>query len=264
MGECSEVPTIVLFGFPIRNISLSEAVTLILEDLRSSDSPRRIVFLHAHSINVAQRDREYRDVLLRATHIFADGIGMRIASFLSGTPLRDNVNGTDMFPRLCESLQGTGLRVFLLGSERGVAQRVRERIASEYPGLDICGVHHGYLRGTADDEGVVARIRSARPDLLLVGMGVPRQEKWLARYLEATGARVGIAVGGLFDVYSGKVWRPPTWMRRMGLEWFGRLVPGRGEPRRLWRRYLLGNFKFLWLAVRWAVTARRCLCAPLE
>ncbi len=250
-------PTVVLFGIPIRNVSLSDAVELIRECLRCSDSACSVVFVHAHSVNVAQSDFEYWNILVNATHVFADGVGMRIASILSGTPLCANVNGTDMFPLLCRTFEGTGVKFFLLGSMPGIVECVRDRIARDYPGLHICGVHHGYLRGTADDEDVVAKICSAGADVLLVGMGVPTQEKWLARYLRATGVRVGIAVGGLFDVYSGRVWRPPVWMRRMGLEWLGRLVPGRGEPRRLWRRYLIGNFKFLWHAVCWALTVRR-------
>jgi N-acetylglucosaminyldiphosphoundecaprenol N-acetyl-beta-D-mannosaminyltransferase len=219
------------------------------------------MFLYAHGVNVAERDPEYRAVLAKATHLFADGIGMRLASLAAGTPLLDNVNGTDLFPLLCRALQGTGIRVYCLGSMPGVTERVKERAAREYPGLAICGTYHGFFEKSSEECKVIASIRAARADLVLVGMGVPHQEKWLFTYLEETGARVGIAVGGVFDVYSGKIWRPPVWMRRLGLEWFGRLIPGLGEPRRLWKRYLVGNFVFLFHAGRWAWTVRRQLRA---
>ncbi len=180
---------------------------------------------------------------------------MRIASFLHGSPLVDNVNGTDLFPRLCRALEGSGVRVFLLGAKPGVAERLKERARWLYPKLIICGAHHGYF-GDDEETEIIAAIRETGTDLLLVAMGVPQQEKWVARNLPSTGAVVAIGVGALFDFYSGKLRRPPVWMQRLGLEWFGRLVQ---EPGRLWRRYLLGNFRFLWLAYRSAQAHRGAL-----
>lgn len=252
--ELAELHTIHLFGFPIRNITLDHAVTLIHACLRGQQAST-VCFVNAHCINVAQADQDYRRLLHAATHLFADGVGMRIASLLSGRPLVENVNGTDLVPRLCKSLEGTGTRVFLLGAEKEVVQRFSEHLREQHPGLSVCGVHHGYF-GDEQNDGVVEEIRAAGTDLLLVAMGVPRQEKWVARSLAATNAKVAISVGGLFD-YGIKTRRAPSWMRRMGLEWLGRLIPGWGEPRRLWKRYLLGNFRFLWLATMNALLERR-------
>ena len=148
------------------------------------------------------------------------------------------------------------MKIFLLGCEPGVAEKAREQALSEYPGLSICGIHHGYL-SEGDEQRVVAAIREAETDILFVGMGVPKQEKWIAKNLEATNAKVALGVGALFEYHSGKAQRAPLWMRRLGLEWLGRLIPGRGQPRRLWRRYLLGNFRFMWLALAHGIQERR-------
>jgi N-acetylglucosaminyldiphosphoundecaprenol N-acetyl-beta-D-mannosaminyltransferase len=215
-----------------------------------------IAFFNAHCVNVAHDDTEYREILKRATHVLPDGVGVRIAAALAGKRLKPDFNPTDLYPLLCRALQGTGVRLFLLGCEPGVAERARARALLDYPGLLVCGAHHGYL-SDSDEQEVIAAIREAKTDLLLVGMGVPKQEKWIARNVNATGAKVAMGVGALFEYHAGKAKRAPPWMRRIGLEWLGRLIPGRGAPRRLWRRYLVGNFRFLWLAVLHAVEERR-------
>jgi N-acetylglucosaminyldiphosphoundecaprenol N-acetyl-beta-D-mannosaminyltransferase len=238
--------TITLFNIPIRDIGLDDAVALIRECVKQGGS-NRIFFFNAHSVNVAHRDPQYRAILRSATHVLPDGIGVRIAGMMCGRRLKPDLNPTDLYPRLCEALQGTGIKMYLLGGEPGIAERARDRVLSQYPGLSICGVHHGYL-SAEDEQKVIDAIREAETDILLVGMGAPKQEKWVAKNLEATNAKVAMGVGGLFDYHAGKTRRAPIWMRRLGLEWLGRLIPGRGDPRRLWRRYLLGNFRFLWLA----------------
>jgi N-acetylglucosaminyldiphosphoundecaprenol N-acetyl-beta-D-mannosaminyltransferase len=248
------VNAVELFGIPLRNVSLGDAVSIIARCLEN-ESSNSVFFLNAHAVNLARDDPEYREIFRRATHVFADGIGVRIAGILAGRRLVGNV-ATDWYPHLCGLLQGTDVRIFLLGGEPGIAERARDRTLLDFPSLTICGVHHGHF---PDEEGskVIAGIREAKTDLLLVGMGMPKQERWVATNLEATGVKVAIVVGALFDYWSGKRKRAPVWMRRMGLEWFGRLIPGRGEPRRLWRRYLLGNFRFLGSALAHGIRERR-------
>jgi len=248
------VDTVSLFDIPVRNVDFDEAVKLIFECVERGGS-NCIFFFNAHAVNVAHADPEYRRILRRATHVFPDGIGVRIAGLLCGRRLSPYLNPTDLYPRICSAIQGTGIRMFLLGCEPGVAEKARSRALLEYPGLAICGTHHGYL-SEEEEPGVIEAIREARTDILLVGMGIPKQEKWIAKHLEATGAKVALGVGALFEYHSGRARRAPLWMRRMGLEWLGRLIPGRGDPRRLWRRYLLGNFKFLWLALVHGIRVR--------
>jgi len=229
-----------LLGIPVDNLSMSEAIEAIL--IRLDDAaPHQVCFVNADCVNLAFANPSYREVLCRADLVFADGIGMRLAGQALKTPLRDNVNGTDLFPRLCEALPGTGKRLFLLGARPGVADKVREWIARNHPGVAMAGCHHGYF-SAEEEPAVVEMVARSGADLLLVAFGAPRQEQWIHRHLDALGVRVAIGVGGLFDFYSGRIPRAPIWMRRSGLEWLYRLSR---EPRRLWRRYLLGNPRFL-------------------
>lgn len=242
-----------ILGLTLDNPDMDGAVDAIARAARD-DGPRRVVFVNAHCANVAYVDAAYCQILHRSDLVLADGIGMRIAGKLLGGPVRQNVNGTDLFPRMLERCADDGLSVYLLGARPGVADEVARWARQRFPKLDLRGAHHGYL----DDESletVKAEIRQARPDLLFVAMGVPIQERWLAVHLADTGASVGIAVGGLFDFFSGTIPRAPLWMRELGLEWLFRLCQ---EPRRMWKRYVIGNLVFLWhvFAVRYFGGAR--------
>jgi len=160
--------------------------------------------------------------------------------------MRANSNGTDLFPVLCEYWQKNGARLYLLGGREGVAAAVAERLAVEYPGLALVGHHHGYF-SESETPALLDEIREAKPDVLVVAMGVPLQDVWLAEHEEALSVPLAIGVGGLFDFYSGRIARAPLWLRELGLEWTWRLAM---EPARMWRRYLVGNVTFLLRVVK--------------
>lgn len=201
----------------------------------------RVAFVNADCVNIAARDHGYLADLQAMDWVFADGIGVKLAGQLLQQPVRANVNGTDLFPRLCEEMAREGRRLFLLGAAPGVAQAAGNWALSTYPGLVLAGTHHGYY--SADElPALLEGIRLAQADVLLVGMGAPRQERWIQAHAAATGATVVMGVGGLFDYYAGNIPRAPLWMRRSGLEWLFRLLQ---EPRRLARRYLIGNWIFM-------------------
>jgi N-acetylglucosaminyldiphosphoundecaprenol N-acetyl-beta-D-mannosaminyltransferase len=233
-------PRIELFGIPVDNVSLDEAVGMVLAAL---DGPggQMVCFVNAHCVNLACRCGAYRDVLRGADYVFADGTGMRWAGAALGRPIADNVNGTDLFPRLAAALAGTGKRIFLLGGRPGVAEGVARWLAQVCPDAEVVGCHHGYL-SAENEEAVVEQIHASQADLLLVAMGSPDQELWIHRHLERLGVKVAMGVGGLFDFFSGRVPRAPRWLRRAGLEWLYRFYQ---EPLRLWKRYLIGNAAFL-------------------
>jgi N-acetylglucosaminyldiphosphoundecaprenol N-acetyl-beta-D-mannosaminyltransferase len=234
------VPRVSLFGISIHNLTMAEAVDDVVD--RAREHRRTVVsFVNAHCVNIAWNDPAYREALRSGDLTFADGSGMRLAGRLLRRPLRDNVNGTDMFPALVSATAGTGLRLYLLGARPGVADGVADWIRATSPSTVVAGADHGY-HGVDGHDALVERIRSARPDILFVAMGVPGQEEWLVAHLEATGAPVGIGVGGLFDMVSGRIPRAPAWMRRFGIEWIWRLAK---EPGRMWQRYLVGNVVFV-------------------
>jgi N-acetylglucosaminyldiphosphoundecaprenol N-acetyl-beta-D-mannosaminyltransferase len=239
-GSMDPSRRISLFGISIDNLTMAEAVADVIE--RAREQRRTVVsFVNAHCVNIAWNDPAYLAALRSGDRTYADGSGMRLAGRLLGQPLRDNVNGTDMFPALVSATAGTGLRLYLLGARPGVADAVAEWIHDTSPATVVAGTDHGY-HGADGHDGVIDRIRAARADLLFVAMGVPDQDEWLVEHLESTGATVGLGIGGLFDMVSGRIPRAPRWMRRLGVEWVWRLAK---EPRRMWQRYLVGNVVFV-------------------
>jgi N-acetylglucosaminyldiphosphoundecaprenol N-acetyl-beta-D-mannosaminyltransferase len=171
----------------------------------------------------------------------ADGIGMKIAGRVLGSEIRENLCGTDVFPRLCAALAQRNKSIYLLGARPGVAEATCNWIARSCPAARIAGWHDGYY-DPVSEPAIIAAIAKSRPDVLLVAFGAPKQELWISQHLAATGAKVALGVGGLFDYYSGRIPRAPLWVREVGMEWVWRLSQ---EPSRLWKRYLAGNLVFL-------------------
>jgi N-acetylglucosaminyldiphosphoundecaprenol N-acetyl-beta-D-mannosaminyltransferase len=224
----------------LANLAMEDALNAIDAAL-ATRVPTRIAFVNADCVNIAARNDRYRQDLESMDWVFVDGIGMKIAGKLLDQPVRANVNGTDLFPLVCEELARGGRRIFLLGAKPGVADVVARWAQDQYPGLVIAGAHHGYF-SEQETPAIVSKIRDAGTEVLFVAMGAPRQEAWINRHMKETGVNIALGVGGLFDYYSGNVPRAPMWMRNCGFEWLFRLVQ---EPRRLWKRYIVGNGAFL-------------------
>jgi len=222
------------------NLSMSEALAR-LRDMLDGGAPQQVSFVNPACVNIAAAHRGYRRVLARAGLVLPDGIGIKIGGDLLGTPLKQNVNGTDLFPRLCEMLRARGASVFLLGGQAGVAESVTREITHRWPGLRVAGMRHGYF-SVAEEGAVAEQVKASGADVLLVARGVPSQDLFIDRYLPLLGVTVAMGVGGLFDFVSGRIPRAPVWMRETGFEWVYRLLQ---EPGRMWRRYLVGNLSFL-------------------
>jgi exopolysaccharide biosynthesis WecB/TagA/CpsF family protein len=221
----------------------------------------RVVFANAHVINEMATRPGYSRVVATADQVFADGSGMAVAARLAGTPLADNVNGTDLFPRLAADAIAAGTSIFLLGGRPGTTDAARDRMTSFGFGAAIAGVHHGYFApGSAEEDAAVAAANASGASIVLVGMGVPLQDEWIARIGDRLNAPVRVGVGGLFDFFAGTVSRSPHVFRIVGCEWVWRLAL---EPRRMARRYLLGNGLFLARAMADAWKLRRYRAAPV-
>jgi alpha-1,3-mannosyltransferase len=228
-----------ILDVPICVGTASQALELL--DARFERSECTLVaFANAHALNVARRNETFRAILKKSI-VFNDGIGVDIASLmLFGKAFPQNLNGTDFIPYYLQSTRHC-YRIFLLGSRLGVAERTGELFSKQFPQHQIVGYHHGHF-AERDTETISAMIRASKPDIVLVAMGNPKQELWLAANLEATGARLGFAVGALFDFVSGDARRAPPWMRSIRVEWVYRLFH---EPARLMPRYLVGNPLFV-------------------
>jgi N-acetylglucosaminyldiphosphoundecaprenol N-acetyl-beta-D-mannosaminyltransferase len=232
-----------MLGVEIDNLTVEEAIPAIVEDGRGNRL-KQVSFVNPHCLNIACKDESYRSILNQSDVVLADGIGLLVASRWLRRPLRQNVNGTDLFPELCGAMSRLGLRMYLLGAQPGVAERAGDWVRAHYPELRIAGCRDGFFVAKEEPE-VLQGIAESKADVLLVALGVPGQEKWIHKHcaaLASSTVRCAIGVGGLFDFYSGRIPRAPLWMREAGLEWTYRLYQ---EPGRLWRRYLVGNTVFL-------------------
>lgn len=252
-GDSSPVvpDQVEILGVPIRNISMDEALQLIV-DAAQTRAHHQVCFVNTDCVNKAQRDPAYAERLLSSSVVFADGIGIRIAGKILRKPIRQNVNGTDLFPMLCKRLQDSELGFFLLGARPGIAEAVVQWAAQNYPGARIKGFHHGYFT-PAEEPGVINKINESGAEILLVAFGAPRQDMWIADHLPELNVGVSMGVGGLFDFYSGQMPRAPQWIRELSLEWIYRLYQ---EPGRMWKRYLLGNVIFLYRVLISAIFRR--------
>jgi exopolysaccharide biosynthesis WecB/TagA/CpsF family protein len=230
-----------LFGIELFDTNLEDAAQWIV--MRASLAlPTSIGFLNAHCVNVMRTNGDYRVALNGVDRIFADGMGLRIAARAAGVVLQDNVNGTDLFPILCRHAARKGVGMYLFGAREGIAAAAAQRMIEDNPDLIVSGTHHGFVADPDAETRLIAEINSSGARILLVGLGVPAQELWIARNRSRLQPAVIIGVGGLFDYYSGRIARAPLRLRKAGLEWAWRLAL---EPRRLAKRYLLGNATFL-------------------
>jgi N-acetylglucosaminyldiphosphoundecaprenol N-acetyl-beta-D-mannosaminyltransferase len=234
-------PVLDLFGVAITNTTLDETLDWMVKRMRAAE-PSFVAFMNPDCLNIVYHHDGYREALAQAARILPDGIGIKLACRILGVALKANVNGTDLFPKLCERAVAEGFSLFLLGAKPGVAQAAADNMQQRYPGLAIAGVRDGYF-AAEETEAVLAEINASGADALLVAFGAPKQELWLAEHHGRLTPPLRLGVGGLFDFYSGRIPRAPQWMREIGMEWVWRLLQ---EPGRMWRRYIIGNPLFLY------------------
>lgn len=237
-------PMLDILGVPVAAIGWHEAIALLAGRITRRDFTP-VGFLNAHNANVACNDADFARAL-SSFFVLPDGIGVDIgAKWLHGRPFPANLNGTDFVPALIAAIKRP-MTVALLGATRENAGGAAEQLAQLAPRHQYVVVHDGYF--TAEQEpGIIAHLEELRPDILLVAMGVPRQELWIDRNLTEAHCTMPIAVGALLDFLSGAVPRAPLWVRRARMEWIYRMWI---EPSRLWRRYIVGNPLFLIRVVR--------------
>ncbi|WP_292899169.1 MULTISPECIES: WecB/TagA/CpsF family glycosyltransferase [unclassified Nitratireductor] len=240
-----------ILGTEVAVIGREGAMALLSEKIATRQF-MPVTFLNAHNANVTIADAGFRAILPRFL-VLADGIGVDLASrILFGEPFPDNLNGTDFVPAFFRSHKDR-LKIALLGARRENALAAVGKLAEQAPQHDFVFLHDGYFNAQ-QEEAILAQLEEMRPDVLLVAMGVPRQELWIAGHIRPEHCTVPIAVGALFDFLSGAVPRAPLWMRRLRLEWLFRLGL---EPRRLWRRYVVGNPIFLLRVFRQKFRSKR-------
>ncbi|HEX3976505.1 MAG TPA: WecB/TagA/CpsF family glycosyltransferase [Solirubrobacteraceae bacterium] len=235
-------PSSSIFDIPI---DLGQPVELLttVAAWAGEGRTRRVMYVNAHVVNRSRVTPRLGDALRRADLVYCDGYGVRLAARALHRDVPHRMTGADWIWDLAALCELSGRSIYLLGSEPPTAQEAAARLRRFYPRLDVVGAHHGYFQiGTPHAERVIEDIVARRPQIVLVGMSTPKQELWADRYADQLGGAVVWTVGALFDYISGHTPRAPRWLADNGLEWIFRLAI---EPRRMWRRYLIGNPVFL-------------------
>jgi N-acetylglucosaminyldiphosphoundecaprenol N-acetyl-beta-D-mannosaminyltransferase len=233
-----------ILSIPFTETNMKETVSWADERIEK-DLPAFIVTANPEIVMQANKNSDYHQAVSSADLITPDGIGIVYASRIMGRPLTERVAGYDMLHGLLKHREGkeVSTKVFLLGGTKDVVKAAGENLAKQYDHVQITGVHHGYFEKNSEEEkAIVKRVSREKPDLLLVGVGCPKQEEFIHRYRNQLNATVMIGVGGSFDILSGRICRAPHLFQKLGLEWFYRLLC---DPRRIKRQMDLPIFAFL-------------------
>lgn len=250
---------IKLFQVGIDQVDNQKTIQKI-EEFIVSKKPHQIVTPDTLAVLRARKNPEYHAILKSADLVTPDGAGILWATTTLNYPLPERVTGIDIIHNICRLAIKKEYSLYLLGSYPGVASEAALNLTKKYPGIKISGTHHGYFEcedsqncedvenGDSDknkeEEEITAEIKEKKPDILLVGMGVPKQEKWISKNLDKLDVPVCMGVGGSFDVLSGRIPRAPLWMQRHGMEWIYRSIK---QPNRVFRVFAL--FYFIWLVI---------------
>lgn len=235
--------TVRLLGVPVWNPTYEAFKSWFLRESSDLEHATLLGIVNAHSLNLAKSDTAYRECLQSMDRCINDGIGVRLAARMRGCELHYNFNGTDLWPRIFSEAEG--LRVYLYGASETSNAGAAAAIQARYPGVEVVGRANGYERTLGPE--LIEEINALRPNVLLVALGQPKQELELCRHEKDLKVGLACGVGALFDFMSGNVSRAPAAWRNVGLEWLYRLAK---EPRRMFRRYVLGNPLFLIRALR--------------
>jgi N-acetylglucosaminyldiphosphoundecaprenol N-acetyl-beta-D-mannosaminyltransferase len=246
---------LLLGPVPIDVLTFAEALDAVESLVRAGKGGTVFTPNVDHVVN-ADASPRFRDAYARASLSLVDGMPLVWASRLLGTPLPERVAGADLFEPMIARASQRSLRIYLTGGGPGVAEEAARRLTARHPGLQVVGAEGPRIcldEGPDQSAETVARIRAAKPELVFVGYGSPKQELWIDRYAAELAPAVLLAVGAALDFAAGRARRAPAWVSAVGFEWLYRLAQ---EPRRLWRRYLVNDPKFLVILAR-AIRERR-------
>lgn len=238
-----------ILNLDINKIRLDDLVNNIVE-LINKDGKKQLIYTPNSEIVVkAYDDNMFADMYSKADILTPDGSGLLIASKILNDPIEERVAGFDLMVKLLDEIAKLDISCYFIGGKEDIIELAYKKIKKRYPKINIKGYHHGYLNNKLEEK-VIKDIKDKKPDILFVGMGVPLQEKFFSKYFDQLDVKVGITVGGSFDVLSGQVNRAPKIMQKLYLEWFYRLIQ---EPKRWKRMIALPRFLYLVLKEKYNV-----------
>jgi N-acetylglucosaminyldiphosphoundecaprenol N-acetyl-beta-D-mannosaminyltransferase len=236
-------------GVEIDNLTLTECLHR-LGELVANRKPVYVITPNVDHVVKLQKDVDFRKVYEQSAMNLADGVPLLWAAKFLGTPLKEKISGSDLLPVICQQAAQRGFKLFLMGGRPAAADRAAVKLREQFPGLQIVGTHCpplGFEKDETQNQQIIQLIKDAKPDILFVGLGAPKQEKWIYRWHAQYAVAVSIGVGVSFEFVAGMVKRAPAWMQKIGLEWFWRIMM---EPGRLWRRYLIEDMQFFPLILK--------------
>lgn len=227
-------------------VSMSETIEKVEQIIRER-KPTQHVVINASKVNLMEDDEQLREIVNACPLINADGASIVWAAKQLDVPLKERVTGIDLFLKLVEMANEKGYSIYLFGAKEEVVTKVKSIFEEKYSNVKIVGCRNGYF--TEDDEPqIVADMRASNADMMFVAFSSPKKEYWIKKYLNEINIPFVMGVGGSFDVVAGVTDRAPVWMQKYGLEWLYRFLQ---EPRRMWKRYIIGNARFIFLTYKY-------------
>jgi len=229
----------------VNALSMDETIEYV-EKIIEERKPTQHVVINASKVNLMEKDEQLRTIVNDCPLINADGSSIVWAAKLLGVPLRERVTGIDLFLKLVEIAEQKAYKIYLFGAKEEVVQKVKKIFVTKYPKLQIVGCRNGYF-AEEDEAEMVKEMAKSKADIMFVAFSSPKKEYWINKYLNTMDIPFVMGVGGSFDVVAGVTKRAPKWMQRCGMEWFYRFIQ---EPKRMWKRYIVGNMKFIFLTIK--------------
>jgi N-acetylglucosaminyldiphosphoundecaprenol N-acetyl-beta-D-mannosaminyltransferase len=231
-----------VLGVRIDSVTIDDVLRKIESYVTDGALRRTIMYANVHVVNAAAKEKDVMEIINRADVVYPDGFGVVLGAKMLGGELPPRMTGADWIHDFCEFAEKKGYSLYIIAGEPGVPERAAEELRKKYPRLRIAGMADGYCHARGETSQVIDDVNAKRPDIVFIGMGTPVQEKFTFAHRDSMDAPVCWVVGALFDYVAGELRRGPKWMLDHGMEWLCRLAI---EPRRLWRRYLIGNSVFL-------------------
>ena len=230
-------------------LTIDSSIKRVSEIIETSDYCQQIVVANAYSVVLAHKNKKFAEVCELADIAFADGIPVVWASKLLGDKIPERVAGPDFMWSFSKVCSDKNYKVFLMGSEEPFLSKLKQNLENHFPGIDIVGVYSPPYGEWSDKENkkIVSIINKSNADILWVGVSSPKQDIWISRNKKILECKVAIGVGAAFDFHSGRVERAPIWVQKLGFEWLFRFTQ---DPRRLWKRYIIGNLQFIIIIIK--------------
>lgn len=241
---------IKFLNIEVDNLNMKESIEKI-DEIVTKGKPSYVVTPNVDHIVKIEKDKEFKAVYKDADLILTDGMPLVWISKFKGERIKEKVSGSDLFPEVCKLASSKGYKIFLLGAAEGIALKAAKNLENKYKKINIVGCYspsYGFEKNPDEIKKIIKLINEVKPDILAVGLGAPKQEKFIYKYLKELNVPISLAIGASIDFEAGNVRRAPKWMQKSGLEWFYRLCK---EPKRMFKRYIIDDLKIIKIVVKY-------------